>query len=156
MRIISFCAIWVFLLQTYEVDDWWAGERPAVLSHARRHASSYGERFSSTLSCVSFRAMNKTGATAGRFHPPPAIYAAEESLSRPIVGHTPRKLPRFPSNLPPHRSAPTQALDYCTTKPPPKSSTFSSGGSSFFNGFAPPQSLVVVWFSQHKFFSLPS
>ena len=26
-------------------------------------------------------------------------------LSRPIIGHTPRKLPRFASNLPHHRSA---------------------------------------------------
>ena len=38
--------------------------------------------------------MNKTGTNAGRFHPFPAIYAVNKSLSRPISGHTPRKLPR--------------------------------------------------------------
>ena len=54
--------------------------------------------------CVSLLGMNKTGATHGRFYPPAAIYAAIESLSRPIVGHTPRKLPRLASNLPHHRT----------------------------------------------------
>lgn len=60
--------------------------------------------FSHTFPCVSLLGMNKTGATLGRFYPFAAIYAVIESLSRPIVGHTPRKLPRWASNLPHHRT----------------------------------------------------
>ena len=51
-------------------------------------------------------------------------------------GHTPRKLPRQASNLPHHRSAPLQALDYCTTGAHRKSSTFLPGRQSFFTVFA--------------------
>ncbi len=55
----------------------------------------YGEGILHTLSCVSLRGTKETGIKAGRFHLSLAIYAVFRSFSRPIVGHTPRKLPAF-------------------------------------------------------------
>ena len=44
--------------------------------------------------CVSFRLIRNTGTNSGRCHSGTAIYAGVEVLlSRPILGHTPRKLP---------------------------------------------------------------
>ena len=49
---------------------------------------------------------HKKHRRSGRCPSGAAIYADEQkSLSRPIIGHTPRKLPPFRSNLPVHRIA---------------------------------------------------
>ena len=94
--------------------------------------------FQYTLSCVSLLGMKKTGAKlagfthARRYTPCPSLSAARS------YGHTPRKLPRFSEQSPASSLAPTQALDYCTTKPLLKSSYFSLDFFSFFNGFPPP------------------
>ncbi len=53
-----------------------------------------------TVSCVSLRDMKETGAQASRFPSCAAIYAMHGALSRPIHGHTPRKLPRSPGQSP--------------------------------------------------------
>ena len=52
------------------------------------------EEFLYAHPCVSFRLIRNTGANSGRCHSGTAIYAGVEILlSRPILGHTPRKLP---------------------------------------------------------------
>ena len=54
----------------------------------------YGEKVLSAYPCVSFRLIENTGAKWPVHVHGGAIYAAEQDfLSRPIIGHTPRKLP---------------------------------------------------------------
>ena len=52
------------------------------------------EEFLYAHPCVSFQLIRNTGTNSGRCHSGTAIYAGVEVLlSRPIIGHTPRKLP---------------------------------------------------------------
>ena len=87
---------------------------------------------------------------AGRFCPRAAIYAVPESLSRPILRTYSAEVTSSNEQSPASsHSAPTQALDYCTTDRRVKSRKISRDLSSFFNGFPVPQAVVAVGFDEH-------
>ena len=98
MRIISFA----ILVSPYILYGFLALSKP------------YGESFFIRLSVRIIPAHRKTGA-----HTRPVPHMAQRStqrtdtsLSRPIFGHTPRKLPRLKtSNLPVHRNLPAFGRD---------------------------------------------
>ena len=92
MRIISWFAMVCFLLECN------------VLSLL--DLAGYGRTVSLTLPCVSFRAMKNGRRKADPFLCRSDIRSAnQKQFSRPMTGHTPRKLPFFRRNLPHHRSA---------------------------------------------------
>ena len=97
MRIFSFCAIVL-------IPPDFVGSLNAV-------STTYGERNFSVRAAVRIiPAHEKTGAKRGRFRHGAAIYARVQTfLSRPIIGHTPRKLP-LSSNLPVHRGRGAQRM----------------------------------------------
>lgn len=87
---------------------------------------------------------------AGSTHPA-AIYAAIESLSRPIVGHTPRKLPRLASNLPHHRTARPYRRSIIVQHIKGESQGKFHGIFQVFQRFPRLQPLVSVGFDEHNF-----
>ena len=93
--------------------------------------------FLSTLSCVSFQSMNKTGTTslAGFTHPRRST-PWSEFLSRPITDILRRSYLVSEQSPASSHSAPIQALDYCTTGQPLKSSIFYIFFEDFSTVFA--------------------
>ena len=104
----------------------------------------YGENFLYAVPCVSFRLIRNTGTESGRCTSGAAIYAdVQNLLSRPMIGHTPRKLPAMGRNLPVHRSVNASGCIppiarvpvYHNRKSPFCQGTFSIIFTKFFGGF---------------------
>ena len=92
--------------------------------------ASYGGNFRYTLPCVSLQSHeeNRQGKPVSALLPR-RYTPCSRVPSRPIHGHTPRKLPPFRSNLPHHRRLRSfHALNYDTTGPGESQSFFGKRG----------------------------